>query len=502
MANIFTFSPFGYEGSLVSVEADIRRGIPAVDIVGLADGSVKESRERVMAAIKNCGFEFPEERVLISLSPADLKKEGAGFDLPLALGILNAKEKSNYIEESVLVLGELELSGSVRPVKGVHAAISTAMASGIQYAVVPKANLKEAHAFKDLKVIGVETLEEAVYALKDVSCFEKAFYIEETSPSVEFNDSEEIIENCKDMEFPKKLIRAIEIAVAGKHNLLVTGRPGCGKTMAVQYLVPLLTPKLTVEEAQTVTRIWSLAGLMKPTDELVRTAPFRLPHQTASVEGICGGGPNCRPGEISLAHNGVLFLDEAAEFRSSVLQMLRVPLESHSITLSRAGRSTCYPANFQLFMATNPCPCGNFGSKNHICLCSAKSVEMYWKKFSSPLLDRVGIILNMDEEDEKVSVNIEELRKHITTAFEIQRKNSAYNNNLSPWELAEKGKLDDEALHVMDSWVVKHDIGTRRESKLFKVSLTIANMDGREIISKEDVLEAISYSKTFGLAIN
>ncbi|MGN0722415.1 MAG: YifB family Mg chelatase-like AAA ATPase [Treponema sp.] len=502
MANIFTFSPFGYEGSLVSVEADIRRGIPAVDIVGLADGSVKESRERVMAAIKNCGFEFPEERVLISLSPADLKKEGAGFDLPLALGILNAKEKSNYIEESVLVLGELELSGSVRPVKGVHAAISTAMASGIQYAVVPKANLKEAHAFKDLKVIGVETLEEAVYALKDVSCFGKAFYIEELSSSVEFNDSEEIIENCKDMELPKKLIRAIEIAVAGKHNLLVTGRPGCGKTMAVQYLVPLLTPKLTVEEAQTVTRIWSLAGLMKPTDELVRTAPFRLPHQTASIEGICGGGPNCRPGEISLAHNGVLFLDEAAEFRSSVLQMLRVPLESHSITLSRAGRSTCYPANFQLFMATNPCPCGNFGSKNHICLCSAKSVEMYWKKFSSPLLDRVGIILNMDEEDEKVSVNIEELRKHITTAFEIQRKNSAYNNNLSPWELSEKGKLDDEALHVMDSWVVKQDIGTRRESNLLKVSLTIANMDGREIISKEDVLEAISYSKTFGLATN
>ena len=162
MANIFTFSPFGYEGSLVSVEADIRRGIPAVDIVGLSDGAVKESRERVMAAIKNCGFEFPEERVLISLSPADLKKEGAGFDLPLALGILNAKEKSDYIEESVLVLGELELSGSVRPVKGVHAAISTAMASGIQYAVVPKANLKEAHAFKDLKVIGVETLEEAI----------------------------------------------------------------------------------------------------------------------------------------------------------------------------------------------------------------------------------------------------------------------------------------------------------------------------------------------------
>lgn len=502
MANIIAFSPFGYEGALVNVEVDLRRGIPAVDIVGLSDGAVKETRERVMAAIRNSGFEFPEERVLISLSPADLKKEGAGFDLPVALGILNAKEESGFIKESVLVLGELELSGGVRPVKGVHAAVSTAMATGIQYAVVPKANLKEAHAFKDLKVIGVETLEEAVYALKDVSCFGKAFYIEETSSSVEFNESDDLQESCKDMKLPKKLIRAIEIAVAGKHNLLVTGRPGCGKTMAIQNLIPLLTPKLTVEEAQSVTRIWSLAGLMKPTDELVRNAPFRLPHQTASIEGICGGGPNCRPGEISLAHNGVLFLDEAAEFRSSVLQMLRVPLESHSITLSRAGRSTCYPANFQLFMATNPCPCGNFGSKDRICLCSAKSVEMYWKKFSAPLIDRIGIILNMDDEDEKISVDIKELRNHIKTAFEIQRKNPTYNNILSPWELSEKAKLDDEALHVMDSWVVKHDVGTRRETNILKVALTIANLDCRETVTKDDVLEAISYSKTFGLATN
>lgn len=201
-----------------------------------------------------------------------------------------------------------------------------------------------------------------------------------------------------------------------------------------------------------------------------------------------------------MAHNGVLFLDEAAEFRSSVLQMLRVPLESHTITLSRAGRSTSYPANFQLIMATNPCPCGNYGSKEKICLCSAKSVEMYWRKFSAPLIDRVGVILNMDDSEEKCSVDIEELRKHIKIAFEIQRKNPAYNNNLSPWDLSEKAKLDDEAMNILDSWVIKHDVGTRRESNILKVSLTIANMDGREIISKDDVLEAISYSKTFGLA--
>ena len=342
-------------------------------------------------------------------------------------------------------------------------------------------------------------MEEAVSALKDVTCFGKAFEIkEESSESISFSD--EVNENVDGLELPKRLIRAIEIAVAGKHNLLITGRSGCGKTMAVHRLIPLLTPKLTVDEAQSVTRIWSLAGLMKPTEPLVRKTPFRLPHQTASIEGICGGGPNCRPGEISLAHNGVLFLDEAAEFRSSVLQMLRVPLESHTITLSRAGRSTTYPANFQLIMATNPCPCGNYGSKEKICLCSAKSVEMYWRKFSAPLIDRVGVILNMDDSEEKCSIDIEELRKHIKTAFEIQRKNPAYNNNLSPWDLSEKAKLDDEAMNILDSWVIKHDVGTRRESNILKVSLTIANMDDREIISKDDVLEAISYSKTFGLA--
>lgn len=499
MANIYSFSPFGYEGSLVNVEVDLRRGIPAVDVVGLADGAVKETRERVRSAVINSGFEFPSERVLISLSPADLKKEGAGFDLPVALGILNAKEDSGIIEENVLVMGELELSGRVRAVKGIHAACSTAFASGIQYAIVPKANFEEACSVQGLKVAGVESLEEAVSALKDVTCFGKAFEIkEESAKSVLFSDEEG--EDIDGLELPKRLIRAIEIAVAGKHNLLITGRPGCGKTMAVQRLIPLLTPNLTVDESQSVTRIWSLAGLMKPTEPLVRKTPFRIPHQTASIEGICGGGPNCRPGEISLAHNGVLFLDEAAEFRSSVLQMLRVPLESHTITLSRAGRSTTYPANFQLIMATNPCPCGNYGSKEKICLCSAKSVEMYWRKFSAPLIDRVGVILNMDDSEEKSSVDIEELRKHIKIAFEIQRKNPAYNNNLSTWDLSEKAKLDDEAMNILDSWVIKHDVGTRRESNILKVSLTIANMDGREIISKDDVLEAISYSKTFGLA--
>jgi len=497
MAEVFAFSPFGYEGSLVSVEVDLRRGIPAVDIVGLSDGAVKESRERVISAIRNSGFEFPMERVLISLSPADLKKEGAGFDLPVALGILNAKDEASCIKEKVLVIGELELSGAVRPVKGVHAAITTAVASGIRYAIVPEANRKEAEACEGIRVACVKNLCEAESALRDLS-----YYIEENTDvimeGVEFpkplgNEEEEI-------ELPKNLVRAIEVAVAGKHSLLVCGRPGSGKTLAIQKLVPSLTPRLTSEESYSVTRIWSLAGLMKPNDGLIRDTPFRMPHQTASIEGICGGGPNCRPGEISLAHNGILFLDEAAEFRSSVLQMLRVPMESHMITLCRAGRSTCYPANFQLIMATNPCPCGNYGAKERICLCSAKSVQQYWNKFSGPLLDRIQVMVHIQDDDETEIVSLTELKEHIRTAFEIQRNNGAYNSNLNPYELSERAKLDKDALYILDKWLTEHDVGERRGSNILKVALTIANIDGREIVSKRDVSEAISYSKTFELA--
>lgn len=492
MAEVFAFSPFGYEGSLVSVEVDLRRGIPAVDIVGLSDGAVKESRERVISAIRNSGFEFPMERVLVSLSPADLKKEGSGFDLPVALGILNAKDEASCIKEKVLVIGELELSGAVRPVKGVHAAITTAVASGIRYAIVPKANRKEAEACDGIRVACVKNLCEAESALRDLS-----YYIEENTDvimkAVEFpkplgNEEEEI-------ELPKNLVRAIEVAVAGKHSLLVCGCPGSGKTLAIQKLVPSLTPKLTSEESQSVTRIWSLAGLMSPDDGLIRDTPFRMPHQTASIEGICGGGPNCRPGEISLAHNGILFLDEAAEFRSSVLQMLRVPMESHMITLCRAGRSTCYPANFQLIMATNPCPCGNYGAKERICLCSAKSVQQYWNKFSGPLLDRIQVMVHIQDDDETEIVSLTELKEHIRTAFEIQRNNGAYNSNLNPYELSERAKLDKDALYILDKWLTEHDVGERRGSNILKVALTIANIDGREIVSKRDVSEAISYSK-------
>ena len=265
-----------------------------------------------------------------------------------------------------------------------------------------------------------------------------------------------------DLKGYSKAVRAISIAVAGKLNILAYSAPGCGKTMLIQSLIPYLTPCLTVEELESVKRLYALAGMEYNTDN----APFRIPHQTASIEGMCGGGPNIRPGEISLAHNGTLFLDEAAEFRTSVLQMLRVPLESHSITLSRAGRSTIFPANFQLAMAVNPCPCGNYGEMKNICLCSAKSVEMYWKKFSEPLLDRIQIKIHVEkDESETESVSLEKLREQVANAYRIQRKAGKFNRDLA-------------------------FSGDRRKTNIEKVALTIANMDNREFAEQCDIDEA------------
>ena len=410
--NIVSFSPFGCEGALVTVEVDLRRGIPAVDMVGLADNAVKEARERMRVAIRNSGYDFPAERVLISLSPADVKKEGSGFDLAIALAVLDAKYNSDDEEEAsvhekpenaVLIMGELELSGKVRAVRGVHAAVSTAAENGCRYCIVPAENAEEAAVFTELEIISVDTLEQArnaFCALKEKCLLKDSCSTDSTakSPAKKAREEAEDIvfsdlleeEDFASVSGQPFLVRALQIAAAGGHNCLVFGPPGCGKTLAIQRF-PSLLPQLTSSEARAVTRIYSLAGLLPKKMQLIKKPPFRMPHQGASLEGMIGGGLNCRPGEISLAHNGVLFLDEAAEFRTSVLQALRVPLETGRITLSRAGRHTTFPSRFQLILATNPCPCGNFGVKDRICLCSARSVELYWKKFSAPLLDRIDI---------------------------------------------------------------------------------------------------------------
>ena len=561
--NILSFSPFGYEGSLVRVEVDLRRGIPAVDIVGLADGAVKESRERMRSAIRNSGFDFPPERVLISLSPADLKKEGAGFDLAVALAVLSAKKSLDFREgaeasgeasdlggtaasgdsggdsglddtsgdsasgggsvvlsdpdddcgDSVLVMGELELNGAVRPVRGIHAAVSTAVAGGVQLCIVPEANAREAREVCGSKVFCARNLTEAFYALYNRAAFsgkecESTLGEDSLLPEGAVNiggvwfahAGEDLdITVAKGQEF---LTRALQVAAAGGHNVLAFGPPGCGKTLSLQRF-PSLVPLLTPEEAQSVTRIYSIAGLLPPESPAIRIAPFRMPHQTATIEGMCGGGPRCSPGEISLAHNGVLFLDEAAEFRSSVLQMLRIPLESGRVTLSRAGRSTTFPADFQLLLATNPCPCGFYGSRDRICLCSSHSVEQYWKKISGPLLDRVDIRVQVelakDRSCGKKILSLDELRLGVANAVNVQRERQGKKNaKLSPEEVTLFCKMTYGSRELLDSSALRYDFSPRAVSSCMKLSRTIADMAGKELIDELSMKEAVSYRKCEG----
>lgn len=461
---IYSFSNFGYEGCLIKIEVDLRHGIPATDIVGLADGYVKECRERIQCAIRRSGLEYPGERVLISLSPADLKKEGAEFDLPIALGIL----QKNFTE-NVLIMGALELSGAIRPVRGVHASCTAALASGIQYAIVPMENMNEALE-SGIKAIGCATLSDA-YKLSDNLSIRKFESVDKYDNTISFREPEEKLS----IKMTEKEMLALVVGASGRFNMMFFGSPGCGKTRLMQYM-QYLTPSLTKEQAQSVKRIYSLAGYGSK-DENKVYPPFRIPHQTASIEGICGGGANCRPGEITLAHNGVLFLDEAAEFRSSVLQMLRVPLESKSITLSRAGRCTTYPAKFQLLMTCNPCPCGNLGSKDKICLCSAKFVEQYWKKFSAPLLDRVPIKIHIDpEKGERKEYSLEELQSYVKRATEESRRLGTSFRDLTVEQIQEM--LPVYVYERLTKIADEYGWSKRRRFDLYRVWITIVSAFG------------------------
>lgn len=502
---IFSFSPFGYEGALVSVEVDLRRGIPSVDVVGLADNAVRESRERMRAAIRNSGFEFPPDRVLVSLSPADVKKEGAGFDLPIALAVLAAKFPPQTEPcANVLVMGELDLAGNVRAVRGVHAAVATAYENGIRCCIVSEDNKDEA-LHDGVQTVAVKTLAEAFAVLSGKEV------LPEPSRICEKNHVQEVtfppltpMLDFKTVKNQGRLVRALQIAAAGAHNLMVYGPPGCGKTLAVQRL-PSILPLLSTEESQSVTRIYSLAGLIPAGGKPIYERPFRAPHQSSSIEGISGGGNNCRPGEISLAHNGVLFLDEAAEFKTSVLQSLRIPCELGEITLSRAGRHSTYPARFQLLIASNPCPCGNYGSSQKVCVCSARAVEQYWKKFSAPLLDRIDIRVPVfgDEDDSAYrrynAIGSAELRPAIALAVHQQHaRQHKLNAHLTPEESALHLRLTDEVKAVFESLLEQQHFSARAANSVLKVARTIADMEGSAEIEEVHVEEAVMFRKNEG----
>ena len=547
-----SFSPFGYEGALVTVEVDLRRGIPAVDMVGLADNAVRESRERMRAAIRNSGFEFPVERVLISLSPADVKKEGAGFDLAIALAVLHKKEHPEYggAKDAALVMGELELSGRIRAVRGVHAALSTAREYGIRSCIIPAENAAEASAFTSMNVFPVRFLTDA-FELFSTLAAESEQKKANGGTDCALDEASDVGINagarnratelpaarsseCANMtdepvvfsDFPPQsdyreisgqgfFIEALQIAAAGRHNLIAYGPPGCGKTLALSRFYTLL-PRLTREEALTVTRIYSIAGLLTSGTRILQDPPFRMPHQSSTAEGIIGGGMHCRPGEISLAHNGVLFLDEAADFRISVLQALRVPLEEGKITLSRAGRSTDYPARFQLLLAANPCPCGNFGSPDKICLCRPQAVEQYWRRFSAPLLDRIDIRVALIGSGETVKtgegegdtdgffsveqrLSTAQLRQAIADATAIQRKRQGKPNaRLEAAEIRQFCPLGEEAERFLTESARRFAFSARGIHSCIKLARTCADTEKSARIQKHHMEKAVLFHRNAG----
>jgi magnesium chelatase family protein len=504
---IYSFQRFGYEGCLVNIEVDIRPGIPAVDIVGLGDSSVRESRERVRAAVSNSGLEFPSERVLISLSPADIRKEGADHDLAVALAVLAAKDDFPRSQDTpVLVLGGLELSGNITPARGTYAALTTAKAHGIKYAIVSETcEVKELNGVHIERVANLTEAYDALCRIEEHECYpEDSDEAEENT--ITFTKSEEdsldtINEiNGENAQVIAGMKYAMAVAAAGRHNIIAIGGPGCGKTMLLQCLSEITPNLLSAEQAAATTRIWSLAGLLHPDENVLKKRPFRMPHQTASIEGICGGGPDCRPGEISLAHGGILFLDEAAEFRSSVLQMLRVPLENKSITLSRAGRATTYPADFQLAMAVNPCPCGNYGSKTKICLCSLKSIDQYWKKFSAPLLDRVEIRYSFDNPSFLplgVDLSLEGIRAMVKQAWEAQYKRQGkLNRDLAPEEILRYIPLNDVVRAMLDKATLRYGFSPRAVRSIMQLARTVADMNGFENVDTACMTIALELRKT------
>jgi len=498
LAKVHAAAVVGLEGEIVEVEVDTTRGMPSFTIVGLPDTAVQESRERVQAAIKNAGLVFPRHRVTVNLAPADLRKEGPAYDLPIALGVLVASEqiRSEWLEEAMAV-GELSLDGSVRHVRGVLPMAVLAQQEGMKRMFVPVKDSAEAALVRDLDVIPVSSLTELVNHLSGVVPIPpEESEMHKASRGVVALDFQEV----RGQEHVK---RALEVAAAGGHNLLMAGPPGAGKTLLARAL-PSILPAMSFDEALDVTRIYSVADQLPADMSLIQTRPFRAPHHTISHAGLVGGGNWPRPGEISLAHRGVLFLDELPEFGRQVLEVMRQPMEDHVVTISRARGSSTFPANFMLIAAMNPCPCGFFGDLERDCRCTPNSVTRYQKRISGPLLDRIDIHVEVPRVDfeklssDRVGEPSESVRDRVESAREKQRErfdetDLVCNADMGPAEVRKYCHLDETGLALVRQAMSQLQLTARGYHRVQKLARTIADLAGEDEIIPNHLAEALQY---------